>query len=255
MAFKKPDAKKPSTALVKWDEELAKMAAETTKGYKLSQGKFLSLKGGRISYNGADVPDNTLRCVVVGAVFENQYYDEDVPYDPENPSIPLCYAFGEEDAMSPHEACREPKSEVCKECPLNQYESAQRGKGKACKNVVRLALIAESDLEDLDAAEIIYAKIPVMSVANWKAYNLRELRDGLSRPYWSVVTEISTEPDSKSQFKVVFSVGEVIEDSSLFGPVKALWEKAMKGIDFPYVQIERAAKPSPKKPVKFAKKR
>lgn len=237
-------------ALVKWDEELANLAKTSTKGMDLPTAKFISLKSGKLSFAGAAVPGNELRAVILGWVHENQYYDED--YDPDVPQVPACYAFGKEaDEMAPHEKSPRPQHDTCAGCPLNEFGSAEKGQGKACKNVLRLALIAESDLEDLGSAEIVYMKIPVMSVKNFLIYAKKKVAESAKRPYWSVVTTITVEPDNKSQFKVVFDTAEMIEDSELFGPLKELWEKTMEGIAFPYQIQERKEKP--KKDLKKSK--
>lgn len=246
--------KQPGKALVKWDEELANLAKDATKGMDLPTAKFISIRGGKLSFGGAAVPGNELRCVVLGWVHENQYYDED--FNPDVPQVPACYAFGvDTKEMEPHENAPSKQSSACEGCPLNEYGSADRGKGKACKNVLRLALIAESDLEDLDSAEIVYMKVPVMSVKNFLVYAAKQLKDVLKRPYWSVITNITVEPDDKSQYRVLFDMAEKIEDSDLFSPLKGLWETTMDGIDFPYpAAIERKAAPAKKgaaKPAKF----
>lgn len=237
--------KKQSTSksLVKWDEELANLAKTSTQGMSLPTAKFISLKGGKISFGGAAVPDNELRAVVLGWVHENQFYDEDFTTD--SPQSPACYAFGtDQTEMMPHEKAPRKQNDSCAGCPMNEWGSAERGNGKACKNVVRLALIAESDLENLDSAEVTYLKLPVMSVKNFMLYAKKTVAEALGRPYWAVVTSITTEPDDKSQFRVIFSVGDKIEDSELFAPLKALWEKTMEGIDFPYPDaVDRQEKP------------
>lgn len=231
--------KKPGKAIVKWDEELANLAKDATKGMDLPTAKFISIRGGKLTFAGADVPGNELRCVILGWVHENQYYDGD--FDPDVPQVPACYAFGQDTkTMEPHENAPDKQSDACEGCPINEFGSADRGKGKACKNVVRLAIIAESDLEDLDNVEIVYMKVPVMSVKNFLVYAAKNLKVTLGRPYWSVVTNISVVPDDKSQYRVLFELGEKIEDSDLFTPLKGLWQTTMEGIDFPYpAAIER----------------
>lgn len=246
-------AKQPGKALVKWDEEFAKLAKDSTKGMVLPTAKFLSTRSGKLSYGGADVPGNQLRAVIVGWINENQFYNED--FDPNAGHVPACYAFGTDiDDMTPHAEASEMQSESCAGCPLNEWGSDEKGKGKACKNVIRLALIAESDLEDLASAEIVYLKVPVMSVKNFALYAKKTVAEALGRPYWSVVTEISVVPDPASQFKVTFTVADKIEDSDLFAPLKALWEKSMETIAFPYPQPEAVERPKKgKKPAKGAK--
>jgi hypothetical protein len=253
-------AKTPGKALVKWDEEFANLAKESTKGMTLPTAKFLSMRSGKLSYAGADVPDNELRAVIVGWIYENQFYDED--FDPDVPQVPACYGFGTDpDDMQPHEQAPDKQNDACAGCPMNEWGTADRGNGKACKNVVRLALIAESDLEDLATAEVVYMKVPVMSVKNFAMYAKKTVGEALGRPYWAVVTLVSVVPDPKSQFKVQFSVAEKVEDSNLFSPLKDLWQKSMGEIAFPYPKPETVEKPArgkgkgkPSKAAKFARK-
>lgn len=236
--------KTPGKAIVKWDEELASLAKDATKGMSLPTAKFISLKSGKLSFGGAAVPGNELRAVILGWVHENQFYDED--YDPETPQSPGCYAFGtDQSEMVPHENAPRKQAEACEGCPMNEWGSAERGQGKACKNVVRLALIAESDIEGLDSAEIVYMKVPVMSVKNFIMYAKKTVAQTLNRPYWAVITNITVEPDNKSQFRVNFEVADKIEDTELFSPLKELWGKTMESIDFPYQVQERKEKPKP----------
>ena len=228
--------------LVKWDEELASLAKASVAGMELPTAKFISLKNGKLSFGGAAVPGNELRAVILGWVYENQFYDED--YDPDVPQSPACYAFGtEQDEMAPHEKAPRKQCEGCAGCPKNEFGSADRGDGKACKNVLRLAMIAEDDLENLDAAEVVYMKVPVMSVKNFLVYAKKKVAEAAKRPYWSVVTSITTEEDKKSQFRVIFDLADKVENSSLFPVLKEMWEKTMEGIDFPYQIQEREEKP------------
>lgn len=260
----KAPIKKPGKELVKWDEEFAGLAKESTKGMDLPTAKFISIKGGRFKFNGADV-GTELTAVITGWTHENQYYDG--PYDPEVAQTPACYAFGQDqDTMEPHEKAPEKQNDSCEGCPMNEWGSAGgRSNGKACKNVLRLALIADSDLEDLDNAELVYLKVPVMSVKNFLVYSKKKLADTLKRPHWSVVTKMELVPDDKSQFRLTFDLEEKVEDSELFAPLKELWQKSMEGIDFPYPapqerEVRKPAgrgKPAPKAkaaPAKFARR-
>lgn len=242
--------KETGTALVNWDEELAKYAKESTAGIKESgNGKFLSFRGGNMTFNGEDIPDSELECVIVGWTHHNTYYDPDERYDPKNPQTPICYSFGtDEDLMEPHNDSPDKQCGSCAECPFNQFESAKNGPGKACKNTFRVALIAASELNDVENAEVVYASIPPKSLKNFANYLKKEIGGKLNRPFWSVITTMTCEPDSQSQFKVLFKCSEVIKDNKLFQPLKDKWEETMEGIEFPY-PVKVAEKKSSKKEV------
>jgi len=254
MATKKPPT---GTAVTKWDEELANIAKKNAAGTKVSHGEFVSFGGGKMSYGGVQIPGDELRCIIIGHVNHNAFYS--TSYDPDNPQPPDCYAFGQEpEDMAPHDAATDKQNDSCAECPMNQWGSD--GKGKACKNTVRLAVIPEDAIEnigDISKAEVVYVPISVTSVKNFNAYLVNTLLNDLGRPAWAVVTKIKRVPDNKTQFQVQFSMEGLIEDSAFFQPLNDLFLKTMEGIGFPYEK--REATPAPVKggkgkPAKFARR-
>lgn len=241
--------------IVNWEEELAAAAVEASSSEAAGGGgAFLSFQGGRISYGGSEVPNNKLNVVVLDAVMENQFYVD--RYDPDHPSSPVCYAFGRnEKDMAPHPEAPEPQAENCATCPMNQWGSADTGKGKACKNVRRIAVITEDALDgDLNDAEVVYAKVPVMSVKNWSGY-VNQLAATIKRPPFVVVTELSTVPDPKSQFRVQFKMVEQLDtDPDLVSELMAKHKEVKALIDFPYQAVEVEEK-EPAKPSKVRRGR
>lgn len=239
--------KQNSQALTVWNERLAQMAADAAKVESSvgGAGNFLSIKGGILSYQGAQAPENKMRVIIVDAVLENQLYSGG--YDPNNPQAPVCYAFGRvADEMVPHEAVESPVAPACKGCPMKEFGSAERGKGKACGDVQRLALIPESDIDNISDAEIAYLKVPYFSTLEYAAY-VRLLNETFHRPPMAFVTEITVVPDPKSQFRVKFKMADEINDEAAF---EALWKRyqiVSKEIAFPYPKFDDApAKPAAK---------
>lgn len=237
----------PTTAVANWEEELKKLAVKTAEVEKPS-GTWVSFKGGVMKINDIAVKDNKLECVVIDAVFENQLYKN--RYDPNKPETPICYALGEsEEGMKPHEKSPEPQAESCDICPNNAWGSdPQGGKGKACKNVRRLALISAADLGNLAKAEVAMAKLPVTSVKNWSTY-ASQIANILHLPPLAVVTEISEVPDAKTQFQVNFELVRKIEVSE---QIQALLNKRKdihNLIYAPYEQITQDTAPA--QPRKF----
>lgn len=249
----KPASKKPGTAVVPWEEQMAaaaqKQAAQNQPGGVF---KSVSLKGGILSVDDEPLEDNELRCIIVVGVPENQHYDG--PYNPNVPSVPICYAFGNLDAddptegMAPHEKSKEPQNATCEGCWANEMGSADVGRGKACGNVQRLLLITEDTLESPEAladAEARSLKVPVMSVNNFRKY-VNKLRDDVSRPTWGVITRIKVVPDAKSQFRVLFSFEELINfDQDLFDAMQAKITELGREIIAPYPDLaEQEAPPA-----------
>lgn len=227
------------TSMVKWDEELAREAAIAA-GIEagVGMGNFIGTAGGILKFRGGEVPGNTMDVVIIDHIIEHALYEG--KYDPAAPQPPVCFAFGRmEEGMKAHEKASKPQGDEdgnCVGCPMFEWGTSDVGRGKACKDIRRLALIPEGDLADIAKAEIAYLKIPVTSVKAWAGY-VNLLHDTLKRPPFGVITTIKLVPDPKNQFKIVASLKEPISDSKLFEQLIAKKREVEKLIDFPYAQI------------------
>ena len=241
--------KSASTAIVNWESELAKHAEAAAAVEQMPAGHFVSFKSGQLVVNGQPIKGNEADVVIVGFVYENKMYEG--KYNADAPNGPVCYAFSStEEGLKPHEKCVKPQHEQCADCPKNEWDTAVTGKGKACKNVRRLALISVDNVSDPDQlkdADIYFAEIPVTSVKGWSGY-VKTLAATLKRPPFGVVTKLAVVPDAKTQFKVTFSNPR---------PVPAEWgavimakvAEAKESIAFPYPEPreEEAAPATPAK--------
>lgn len=260
-------AKKNSENLpAQWDEELAKYAQAAAELEKGSGGNFFGLKGGILTYDGAPVPNNKMCVVVLDAILENVYFEG--AFDPDNPGSPKCYAYGREDAtMAPHQTVVErgdAQHEKCAGCKQNAFGTAEQGKGKACRNTRRLAMIPAGTFngekltlftkpEHFTSSGIAFMKLPVTSVKDYSAF-VKQLAVVLKRPPFAVATIVTVVPDAKTQFKVTFQAHQELP-SALIPTMMARHEEAKKSIDFPYPQFTDEApkkeKPSKKKARKY----
>lgn len=247
-------AAKPSAsrAVALWEQDMAdaaKRQAEVEKPF--GNFKSVSLRNGVLAVDDNAVPDNELRVLVLCAAHENKFFPG--RYDPNVPAVPACYAFGDldakdpEDTMKPHEEAEDPVHENCTECPNNVMGTAETGRGKACRNVRRLALVTEDALESADAmkeAEIRMLSTPVTSVGNWSNYVRNKLTDELGRPYWAVVTKVKLVPDAKSQFKLQFTFEENVDfNDELYAALKERIKEVRSSITAPYPHLEEQAAP------------
>jgi hypothetical protein len=173
--------------------------------------------------------------IISNAVLEHAYYTSD--YDSDNPQPPVCFAFGtEEKEMAPHEKSSAPQAESCAECEWNKFGSAEKGKGKACKNIMRLALLPAKPLEAAVLAKVepAYMKVPVTSVKSYSNYALT-LKATHELPPFAFVTQIGTVPDPKSQFKVTFEdVAKLAQDDEIMEVLVQRHEEIKGLIEFPY---------------------
>jgi hypothetical protein len=255
-SVKKPVAKSNGTrALTVWEQRMADAATKSAKAEKAVSGlKGISIRGGILTVDEQPVPGNELDVVVLVAAHENQYYTS--AYNPDKASIPACYAFGDPDAedpegeMKPHEQAEDPQGDdngLCSNCWANAMGSAEVGRGKACKNVRRLAMITADTLEnsaDVHDAEVRVLKVPVMSVKGWALYVRNQLSEELKRPYWGVVTTVKVVPDKKSQFRVTFAFKELIDfTDELYEAIEKKINEIKPQLTTPYAKMEEEEAP------------
>lgn len=236
-------------AVVSWSEELAALAKMAV-GMEESTNtlQFFSTKSGVLSWNGVALPDNQMAVVIVDSVLENVYYTE--AYDPDKPASPVCFAFGRKDEdMQPHARSSQKQCETCKDCPNNKWKTAEKGKGKACGNIRRLALLAAGSLDTTGAFTPLgedklksdgfgFLKIPVTSVKGFSQY-VQQINGAMELPPLGVYTKIKVVPDAKKQFVIKFEcLGKV--PNELMGTLMGRRKEAASVIETPYTPFEKA---------------
>jgi len=216
-----------------WESKLAKFAQEAASQEAPPAGTPVTFKAGMVKYGGNPCAGNKLDTVVIASIYENAFYTGE--YDPDNPRSPVCFAFGTtEEGMVPHPKAAEPQHATCKGCPKNEWGSADKGKGKACKNIRRLGLLPASPLtvSDIQGGDMAYAKLPVTSVAEWAKY-VSSVNAIHKRPPFAVLTQLGAKPDEKSQFKVTFQhIGNAPEE--LADALIERHERAIIELQVPY---------------------
>lgn len=244
-------------ALVKWDEELAKQA-QLAAGMEDSTatGQFFSLKGGILSFNDMPMPNNQMAVIILDGILENLFYEYE--YDPENPAGPTCFAFGRsEQKLAPHKVVQEAgtaQCESCANCKNNEWGSADKGRGKACRNTRRLAMIPAGELDangkftlgDIELMEnsgLAFMRLPVTSVKGYAGF-VKQVAGVLKRPPFGIITKVRVQPDPKTQFKVVFEPIQSVPDE-LIALVMKRHDEAKAVIDFPYTPAEEPAAKQP----------
>lgn len=233
-----------STAVANYEDRLAAMAAESAQQEaNVGGGGFISVKGGQLTYQGNTIKGNELDVVVLTSIHENVYYGDE-RYDPDNPQPPVCYAFGTDDKdMAPHAEAAEPQHETCEGCPHNEFGTADNGKGKACKNIRRLAMIPGDPLDEetVETATVAHLKVPVTSVKGWASF-VKTVATLDKLPPLGVVARIGVIPDPKTQFKVTFQKVDRVP-KNLLGPIIDRAEAEKEAIRFPYAKPSEEEKP------------
>jgi hypothetical protein len=243
-----------TTAIANYDEEFAKHAAAYA-GMESSAalGSFFKLRGGQLTFQDAPVPGNRMAVVILDHVLENVWYDKD--FDPDSPSSPACYAFGrDERSLAPHEEAPDKQAETCAVCPKNAWGSDPKGgRGKACSNTRRLALIpagsisasgafeARASVDDFANAPMAFLKIPVTSVKGFAGF-VQQTASALKRPPFGLFTKVSVVPDAKVQFRVQFEPLEAAP-KPLAATLFKRHEDAASKIIFAYPAFEESTAP------------
>ncbi len=254
MAKKAAGAAAPAgAAIVKWDEELAKQAEASAKmEANAGGGQFFSVKGGILTWNDAPVPGNQMAVVILDSILENVYYEG--KFDPDNIASPTCFAFGRDDKeLKPHALVFEAgtqEHDTCVGCPMNEWGSADTGKGKGCKNVRRLGLVPAGtfnaagkfepieDLEHFLTTPVGFMKLSVTSVKGYAGF-VKQIAGALKRPPHGIITKIKVVPDTKTQFKIVFEAMMPLSNE-LMGNIMKRREEVAAVIDFPYTPREES---------------
>jgi len=104
----------------------------------------------------------------------------------------------------------------CKKCPLNQYESADEGKGKACKNRRRIYVLREGDVFPL------LLSLPTGSLKEFTKYLKRLLSKGQKSN--NVVTKFSLQKATNAG-GVVYSQAQFAVDRAVTSEEYPLIEK------------------------------
>lgn len=217
----------------------------------------VSLRGGMLAIGGNPVAENVLPVVIMFAGNRNAYYDK--PFDPNNLQNPVCFALGAgDDDMFAHENVPDenvgPDSEKferatprsCNGCKFNEWDSDPKGgRGKACKETRRLVLIPGNGLDSVEAvqkAEMAILDIPVTSGKNYSNF-VNSLASQTNLPPWAVVTDVSTERDPKTQFKVTFTPTHVVsEDEEIFLALEKRKDEATRLAMTPYDEVASTTK-------------
>lgn len=249
------------TAVANWEEELAAQAkAAAQQEANTGGGSFFSTRAGVLSVDSQSLPNNEMAVLIVDGILENIWYPG--TFDAEEMTPPACFAFARDEAdMAPHLSVVQngtAQHATCKGCDKNEFGSAETGKGKACSNRRRLALLPAGifdkktgeyqpnlDSEHYGKTEVRYLKIPPTSIGAYAAY-VKQLNAGLKRPPHGVFTKISLRPHAKKQFEVVFEALMPVPNE-VMGAVMERNKQERGLIEFPYNLGDGAVKkPAPK---------
>lgn len=191
----------PGKEIVNIEEQLKKELAELSGRVGAPPSNKISTSGKKFTLPNGD-SDTTLRCVILDWRFVLAHYPG--VYNAKSPQDPDCFAVGsqkpESGLLLPHKTIKKPHGEDCNTCPMNEWGSSPVGKGKACKNQVRL-LVVGAEFGDDPTPLTLY--VSPTGLKNWFAY-ATELARADNLNVIQVVTEIGFDPN-ETYPKLVFS--------------------------------------------------
>jgi len=215
----------PSTALASVQERIRQDLESTRNNVPPPSGLSITIKGKSFHFPDGQTSQGPIQLIVLDYRNLYRYFKE--AYNPQKLASPSCFALSKSlEGMAPHESAPDPVSDVCKGCPMNEWGSASQGKGKACKNNVKLAVVAPDATIDTDPFSLIVSPTGLKS---WSSFV-----NGLAvmgRVPIQAVAEVSFDPQQAYptlKFKAVAAVEEE-KITMLFG----LRDKAQALLDRP----------------------
>ncbi|MFW5972401.1 MAG: hypothetical protein ACOCTG_00300 [Bacteroidota bacterium] len=185
----------------------------------------ISTKGKVFTFPDGQNHPGPMQAVVLDWRNFNRYYTR--PYDPQNPAPPDCFALAKNlSDMAPHSEATDPQAETCKGCPMNEFGSAPNGRGKACRNTVRLA-VAPPDADETFEPWLL--NVAPTSLKSWTSF-VSQL-EAIGRIPLQAVAEIAFKADAAFP-QLTFIAREFLDEEA----VAKFWqlrEKAQAQLDAP----------------------
>jgi hypothetical protein len=231
-----------STDTQSWADKMKGLVKRTKEAEK-PQGGFISLKGGRMTYNDEILPGDKINAVIIDYRMEQALYDQ--KYDAKNPRSPICFAVvqpGED--LRPHKDSEDPKCDRCEDCDYNQWNSAPlldynepTSRGKACKGSRRLHILAADDLVDgpdaVEKASVMTMIPPSTSLDNFQRC-MNKLSNVLEKPCFGAIIEISVKPHDRFLYMVHYNILKTIDDEVVLDALMKKHEKvAAREVTYP----------------------
>jgi len=205
-AVAKRGVSKAIATMAGWESKLAEMARDESAKEVSTDSDSITwpMGGGTFEYKGSEL-GNTMSVIIVDSTYVNTFYDR--PIDTDNLCPPACFAIGDiQGDMVPDESSPVAQADSCAECEKNEfYSAAGGGKGKACRNGRKLAVL------DPEAEEVVaYMNIPPTSI---KAYSghVKKVEAKYKRPVFAVITDLGFD-DNVDYAKLTFDFVETIEN-------------------------------------------
>lgn len=183
-----------STELVDIQAQIAKELADIEKTVAPPSGHRISLKGKVFTFPDGKTSPGPITAVVLDWRNINAYYKG--AYNPQKVEPPTCFALSKlRENMKPSANCPDPQAESCGEnnCPWDAWGSAPGGgRGKACKNQVRIAVVPPDATKDTPPWTIDLAPSSTGAFTNY----VNALKNQEGKLPVQVVTQLDFDPNA-----------------------------------------------------------
>lgn len=214
-----------SKQIVDYRAQLKKELAGLRDRVPAPSGNRISLKGKTFNLPDGSSDPGPIGAVILDWRMTHEYYTG--VYDPNKPASPVCWANSTTlDGMVPSKRVAKPQAATCAECPMNQFGSAPTGRGKACKNQRKLAIVPADAGPDTEPMILLASPTSLKNFDNY-VNGLGAGDDG--RMPIEVKTMIGMNP-KEAYPQLVFGAPEILADDKLV-TMFALREKAQAALD------------------------
>jgi hypothetical protein len=220
-----------NTLPISIEEELQKQMAALKDQLSAPPSSKVSTKGKLFKLPSGETHPGPMSVVVVDFAWLLAHYKG--AFDAKNPQKPDCFAVGREKPESgmlkPHETVKAKYADDCNACPKNQWGSSPTGKGKACKNQRRLAIVPADATKD---ARILTLYVSPTALKSWDEYVSKLAREEGLLPV-QAITEVSFDPNEAYptlQFKF----------AGRHNDMETMWSLREKAQDILFREVETA---------------
>lgn len=199
------EAVEPGKEVVNVEAEIEKQLSELKNRIGAPPSNKITTKGKKFALPSGSTSNGPLNVIILDWRWLLAHYPG--KFNAKSPQDPDCFAVGinkpESGQLVPHESIAKPKAENCSVCPLNEWGSDPNGAGKACKNQLRLLVIAPDADDDTEPLTLY---VSPTALKNFFAY-ASELASVHNLLVINVTTEISFDPN-ETYPKLCFKMGE-----------------------------------------------
>jgi hypothetical protein len=243
-------AKKALVSMKALEAKFSADVANVTARINQPQGNTIGIRNSKFTYK-QEVIGRTMVAIAVDFVHAQTWYDE--AFDPDNPSPPACHALSVDgEAMQPFSESPNKQNDYCDGCPLDAWGSADVGRGKACSQQYKIALIAAGPGETLATCEMAIITAPPTSIKNWDNY-VKQIAKEAKRPPYAVFTRFAFDENAEHPV-LTFELERLVDNVEDASAIMERLDEARKLLMTPPDFSQRSA---PKKKVskKKAKKK